>query len=164
MVEQPCVETSVQQEFQASHVMMPPGARYFTDSVFLTPGTDIVTACRDMFTRLPAEAPGSLAYWEPMKSRTKIPDMAMSIHSEHYVSLLAIYKDEDQDLAQQTWVLDNFREMDRQGLLWGTYVGDAHPMERPHRYWSEATASRIQKIGAEWDPEARLRGTIFGRL
>lgn len=165
MFEQPCEVTSVQKEFEAGHTMMPPNARYFTDSVFLTPGTNIVEACREMFTVLPASEPGSLAYWEPMKSRPEIGDlpMAMSIHSEHYVSLLAIYKDKDQDQKQQEWVMNWFRSMDNAGLLLGTYVGDAHPQDRPHRYWREDAEARIREIGAKWDPEQRLRGTIFGR-
>nr|A0A0E3D8N0.1 RecName: Full=FAD-linked oxidoreductase janO; AltName: Full=Janthitremanes biosynthesis cluster protein O [Penicillium janthinellum]AGZ20488.1 putative FAD-binding oxidoreductase [Penicillium janthinellum] len=161
MVEQDCVDTSVQQEFESGHAIMPPGARYFTDSVFLTPGTDIIEACREMFTTLPAQAAGSIAYWEPMKQRTKLPEMAWSIHSEHYVSLMAIYGDQNQDHKQQTWILDCFKDMDRKGLLLGTYVGDAHPKDRPHHYWSDPAKERIQKIGVQWDPEARLRGTIF---
>ena len=161
MVEQDCVDTSVQQEFEAGHAMMPPGARYFTDSVFLTQGTDIVEACREMFTILPAHTAGSIAYWEPMKQRTKLPEMAWSIHSEHYVSLMAIYGDQDQDHKQQTWILECFKDMDSKGLLLGTYIGDAHPKDRPHHYWSDSAKERIQKIGAQWDPEARLRGTIF---
>jgi hypothetical protein len=109
----------MKQEFESGHAMMPPGAIYFTDSVFLTPGTDVIEACREMFTILPVIAPGSIAYWELMKQRTNLPEMAMSIHSEHYVSLMAIYGDEDQDHEQQTWVLDWFKDLGPQRLVIG---------------------------------------------
>nr|ADO29935.1 hypothetical protein PP121 [Penicillium paxilli] len=162
IVEQPSVTTTVQQEFNAGHAMMPPGSRYFTESVFLTDETDLVEACRTLFTILPAQSPGSLAYWEPMKHRNDLPDMAMSIHGDHYVSLMAIYADPKQDEAKQSWVLNCFREMDAKGWLVGTYVGDAHPIEWPHRYWKESAQARIQEIGAKWDPHSRITGTIFG--
>lgn len=97
-----------------------------------------------------------------MKPRPELPEMAMSIHSEHYLFLMAIYIDQDQDQMQQSWILDWFREMDSKGWLLGTYIGDAHPRDRPHRYWKESAMARIQQIGAQWDPDARIRSIILG--
>lgn len=141
---------------------MPRGARYFTDSVFLKPGTDIVTTCKEMFTGL--KHPRALAYWQPMKtagSRT-LPDMAMSIHSNHYVSLLAIYEDSAEDQAQMSWIMDYMRNLEP--FVHGTFVGDAHSLERPSNYWSEEAKERVIDVGRKWDPSSRIRGIVLGNL
>jgi hypothetical protein len=105
---------------------MPPGARYFTESVFLVPNVDIIEVCREMFTIRSAQAAGSLAFREPMKQRYDLPKMAMSIHSENFISLMGIYGDQKLDKSQQSWVLGWFKEMESKGWLLGTYVGDSH--------------------------------------
>lgn len=63
--------------------MMPPNTRYFTGSAFLAPNFVIVEACREMFTNLSSQAAGSLAFWQPMKQRCDLPEVAGSVHSEH---------------------------------------------------------------------------------
>lgn len=140
--------------------MISPGARYFTEGVFLAPNVDIIEVCHEIFTILPAQAAGSLAFWEPMKQRYDLPMMTMSIHSEYYISLVAIYGDQKLDKSRKSWVLGWFKEMESKGWPLGTYVGDAHPKERPHRYWTELTKTRIQQIGARRDTQSRICGII----
>ncbi|KAI0836661.1 FAD binding domain protein [Hypoxylon sp. FL0890] len=157
-----CVSTNFPADYDLGKDTMPRGARYFTDSVFLKPGTDIVTTCKGMFTGL--KHPRALAYWQPMKSSVDrtLPDMAMSIHSDHYVSLLAIYEDPKEDQQQASWIIDHMRSLEPSIL--GTFVGDAHPLERPSNYWSEEAKELVLAIGRKWDPSGRIRGTILGHV
>nr|QGV56752.1 JtmO [Epichloe sp. LpTG-4] len=146
-------------DYVLDKTVLPQGARYFTDSVFLKPGTDLVVACKDMFTGL--KHPRALAYWQPMKTATArtLPDMAMSIHSDHYVSLLGIYDDSAQDDEQTSWIVDYMRKLEP--FVLGTFVGDAHVLERPSNYWSEEAKERVLRVGKKWDPSGRIRGMLL---
>ncbi|RYP42589.1 hypothetical protein DL767_000113 [Monosporascus sp. MG133] len=154
------VTTNFLENYDLGKDLMPRGARYFTDSVFLKPGTDIVATCKEMFTEL--KHPRGLAYWQPMKTAANrsLPDMAMSIHSNHYVSLLAIYEDPEEDQQQTSWIMDYMRNLEPS--VQGTFVGDAHPLERPSSYWSEGAKERVLTVGREWDPSGRIRGIVLG--
>ncbi|KAI9731403.1 MAG: hypothetical protein M1834_005309 [Cirrosporium novae-zelandiae] len=172
IVAQDCIDTSVQQEYDSGGNSMPKGARYHTDSVFLDPAADVIETCREMFTKLPHK--GALAYWQPMRTRTTAAadrsatmpaaeeeeDMALSfIQSEHYVSILAIYDDAGEDDFQKSWVNEYMRRLEPHTV--GTFVADAQPRDRPHKYWSDAATKRLLDIGRKWDPSGRIRGILL---
>jgi hypothetical protein len=96
-----------------------------------------------------------------MKTATArtLPDMAMSIHSDHYVSLLGIYDDSAQDDEQTSWIVDYMRKLEP--FVLGTFVGDAHVLERPSNYWSEEAKERVLRVGKKWDPSGRIRGMLL---
>ncbi|KAI1418341.1 FAD binding domain protein [Hypoxylon sp. FL1857] len=153
------VSTNFPEDYDLGKDTMPRGARYFTDSVFLKPGIDFVATCKGMFTEL--KHPRALAYWQPMKTNIDriLPDMAMSIHSHHYVSLLAIYEDPSEDQQQISWIIDRMKSLEP--AILGTFIGDAHPVERPSNYWSEEAEERVITIGRKWDPSSRIRGIVL---
>ncbi|KOS22754.1 6-hydroxy-D-nicotine oxidase [Escovopsis weberi] len=158
MVAEDFVDSSITTVYAGSRQFNPPGCRYFTDSVFLKPGTDVVEACRHMFTQIPF--PRGLAYWQPLRisPARKQPDMALSIQSEHYVSLLAVYDNEAEDEAQTEWVIEGIRKLEPQ--IHGTFIADAHPEMRTSNYWSEEATARLAAVGSKWDPKGRITGIV----
>ncbi|KAI1075206.1 FAD binding domain protein [Whalleya microplaca] len=153
------VNTNFSEIYDLEKDNTPRGARYFSDSVFLKPGTDIVAICKEMFTGL--KHPHAMASWIPMKTaaRRTLPDMAMSIYSDHVVLLLTRYEDPGEDQEQMSWIIDYMRKLEP--FIQGTFLGDANVSDRPSHYWSEEARERVLNVGREWDPSGRIRGIVL---
>ncbi|KAL1878271.1 hypothetical protein Daus18300_002189, partial [Diaporthe australafricana] len=92
-----CQETSIQQEYDNKAKAYPVGQRYQVDNVFLRNDADIVALLEPSFTTLPTRQ--SLSLWSSMKPRSSRPlaNMALSMQSDHYLAVYAIWEDETDD-------------------------------------------------------------------
>jgi hypothetical protein len=84
--------------------------------------------------------------------------MALSMQSDHYVSVYATWKDEKDDQANLGWVADVMREMEKSEA--GSYLGDADFQTRRTKFWSDECGKRLMDIRRKWDSH----GTICGYL
>ncbi|GFF23202.1 FAD binding domain protein, partial [Aspergillus udagawae] len=75
----------------------PKGHRYHTDNAYVQNGADVVAALEEAFLSLP---PGkSFAFWSAMSpwSRGDLSDMALSMRSDHYFAIYAVWDDAKED-------------------------------------------------------------------
>lgn len=153
-----CEETSIPQEFENKAKAYPDGHRYCVDNAFLKNDVDVTAILEPAFTTLPTKK--SLALWTSMVpcSRRELPDMALSMQSDHYFALFCIWEDESDDSRCQSWVHDIMVEVGRQSF--GAYVGEFDFQARQCKLWGDKERKRIMDIRREWDPQCRICGCL----
>lgn len=145
------------QDYAESLNLMPPHHRWAVDNVYLDNKVDFAETVKEAFTSLPK---GGIAFWEPMNpvSREPLEDMALSLHTDHYVALYATYKDPEQDEWHDTWVkrsMDGLRKNQR-----GSYLGDKDFQFHDTKYWSDEAGEKLMSIRKRWDPQGRICGYL----
>lgn len=144
-------------DYEESLNLMPPHHRWVADNVYLDNNVDFAETVKDAFTSLPK---GGIAFWEPMNpvSREPLEDMALSLHTDHYVAHYAAYKDPSEDEWHDTWVkrsMENLRKHQR-----GAYLGDKDFQFHDTKYWSDEAGKKLMTIRKKWDPQGRICGYL----
>lgn len=129
-----CDDTTQMAEYAIQEALSAKGPRYLADNVYIKQDANLVDICRKAFTDRPHK--GGMAYWEPMSptSRKPLPGMALSMHSDHYVAVYAVYNDPAEDDFQRKWVAEYIRDLEPYAV--GAYLGDADFQVRPTKFWS----------------------------
>jgi len=91
-------------------------------------------------------------------SRRKLPDMALSMQSDHYFALYTVWEDEGDDVRCLKWVRDIMKDVEKHSE--GAYLGDSDFQVRRTKFWSDENAKRLMRIRRAQDP----KGTICGYL
>lgn len=149
--------SSLASEFATQARLNPSGHRYFIDSAFLNPAstTDLVSLLQPGLTRIPS--PETYSFWYHM-ARPHAPDMALSLHTEHYVALYTICKDQSGDAACEAYVNEVIGGL--KGSAVGTYLGDIDLQERTTQFWGKEEWQRLKRVRREWDPKGRFCGYL----
>ncbi|KAK6223816.1 hypothetical protein QIS74_03760 [Colletotrichum tabaci] len=87
-----------------------------------------------------------------------MPDMALSMQSDHYFALYTCYPDGEDDERCQGWVSDIMAGVERHAV--GSYLGDADFRYRRTRFWGEEQGRRLMGVRRAWDPEGRIAGFL----
>lgn len=151
-------KTSLEKEYINQAAANPHGHRYMADNAYIENDADVSAVLEAAFTTLPHPKAFSLWYYMNPCSRRKLPDMALSMQSDHYFALYTIWEDEKDDERCQTWVKDIMKEVQMQSK--GAYLGDSDFQVRRTKFWDDENGKRLMEIRRNWDPE----GTVCGYL
>jgi FAD/FMN-containing dehydrogenase len=155
LVNQP---TSLAKEYQDQATANPEGHRYCAENGYIKNDADVASVLEEAFTTLPHPKAFSLWYSMAPTSRRKLPDMALSMQSDHYFALYTVWEDEDDDVRCLKWVRDIMKDVERHSE--GAYLGDSDFQVRRTKFWTDENAKRLMRIRREQDP----KGTICGYL
>jgi len=151
-------ETSLAKEYRDQANANPQGHRYCADNGYVSNKADVVSALEPSFTTLPTKK--SFALWYAMApcSRRELPDMALSMQSDHYFAIYTIWEEEKDDLKCQNWnrliMKDLAPECD------GAYLGDSDFQVRQTKYWTDEKAKKLMQMRRHRDPQGRICGFL----
>ena len=151
--------TSLLKEYDDQARANPLRHRYTCDNAYIDNDADVTEVLRAAFTTLPTESK-AFALWYSMNpcSRRQLPDMALSMQSDHYLALYTIWKDEKDDNRCNSWVKDVMADVEKHSV--GAYLGDSDFQVRRTKFWEDAQAQKLMKLRQKWDPQ----GTVCGYL
>ncbi|KAJ5476891.1 FAD binding domain protein [Penicillium sp. IBT 31633x] len=91
-------------------------------------------------------------------SRRKLPDMALSMQSDHYLALYACWEQDSDDDRCRTWMRNVIKKLEKHSV--GAYLGDADFQVRKSKFWADDNTKRLIKIRQKWDPTGRNCGYL----
>ncbi|KAL6235089.1 hypothetical protein BDW75DRAFT_230595 [Aspergillus navahoensis] len=136
----------------------PDGHRYCAENAYLHNDADVPRVLEEAFTTLPHRKAFSLWYAMNPCSRRPLPDMALSMQSDHYFALYTVWEEEEDDARCIAWVRNVMKRVQRHSV--GAYLGDSDFQERQTRYWAESNGRRLMDILRKWDPTGRICGYL----
>lgn len=153
-----CQETSIQREYDNKVKAYPMGQRYKVDNVFLRNDVDIVSLLEPSFTTLPTRQ--SLSLWSSMRPRSNRPlsGMALSMQSDHYLAVYAIWENEADDAQYGIWLSNIMEKLGPQSV--GSYLGEYDFQARPSKCWGTEEYQKLLAIKHKWDPDNRICGCL----
>jgi len=159
IMEAPNQPTSLANEYCAQALANPEHHRYVAENAYISNDADVTEALRKAMTTLP-EGSKSFTLWFSMYpcSRRELPDMALSMQSDHYMALYTVWEDEKDDERCKKWVKDVMEEVEKHSV--GAYLGDSDFQIRRTKFWGDEQAKRLMEIRRKWDP----KGIICGYL
>jgi hypothetical protein len=159
VMEAPCQPTSLFKEYEDQANANPNKHRYSCDNAYIDNNADIVEVLREAFTTLPANTKAfSLWYNMAPCSRRKLPDMALSMQSDHYLALYTIWDDANDDSRCQKWVKDVMTQVEKHSV--GAYLGDSDFQVRRTRFWEDAEGKKLMGLRRKWDPQGIICGYL----
>ncbi|KAE8390191.1 FAD binding domain protein [Aspergillus alliaceus] len=146
-----CREDSLGNLYVKQAKANPKGHRYHTDNAYIHNDADVVSVLEEAFLELPRGK--SFAFWTAMNpwSRRELPDMALSMRSDHYFAIYTVWDDAKDDETCQSWVRKVMKDIDNHSV--GTYLGDSDLQKENARYWASDNTRRLIEICEEWDPK-----------
>ncbi|KAJ5676221.1 FAD binding oxidoreductase [Penicillium macrosclerotiorum] len=153
-----CEVTSFQQEFERKAQAFPAGHRYFVENAWLKNDIDVATVLEPAFTKLPSRK--SLALWQSMApcSRRELPEMALSMQSDHYLALYGIWEHEKDDFRCQSAISSIIADIEADTV--GAYLGELDFRARQTKYWGDNQRRKLIDIRKKWDPNSRICGCL----
>ncbi|KAI0112419.1 FAD binding domain protein [Nemania sp. FL0031] len=153
-----CDATDFACQYAGQREEQPTGYRFCSDNAYINNDADVPSVLETAFTTLPTQKSFVLYFAMNPTSRRPLPDMAHSIHSDHYVALYTIWEDDADDARCAGWVRETMAGMERHSA--GSYMGDADFQGRTTRFWSLENGERLRDIRRKWDPEGRICGYL----
>ncbi|KAI1812408.1 FAD-binding domain-containing protein [Poronia punctata] len=160
-----CEETNFANEYLRQREEQPMGYRFYSDNVYVANDADVPEVLEEAFTSLPSQKSFALYFAMNPTSRRPLPNMAHSLHSDHYFSMYSIWVDEDgpdgagaQESRCLAWVRDTMTHVERHSV--GSYLGDADFRHRTTRFWGQEQGDRLRAIRQAWDPDGRICGYL----
>ncbi|GAM35790.1 hypothetical protein TCE0_017r04386 [Talaromyces pinophilus] len=153
-----CQIDSLENQYIAQGKANPDHHRYCCDNAYIDNSANVPAVLEDAFLTLPHRK--AFAIWYAMNpcSRRKLPDMALSMQSDHYFALYTVWEDEVDDERCQKWVHDIMKKVESHSV--GAYLGDSDFQVRQTRYWADENAKRLMNIRRKWDPQGRICGYL----
>lgn len=136
----------------------PEGHRYCADNAYIPNDADVPGILEEAFTTLPHKKSFSLWYAMNPCSRRELPDMALSMQSDHYFALYTVWEEESDDERCQAWVYNIMSRVEKNSV--GAYLGDSDFQVRKTKYWADDNAHRLMEIRRKWDPQGRICGYL----
>jgi hypothetical protein len=158
-----CQETSLQEEYDDQRAANPEGHRYTVDNCYVRNDADVVSVLKESFTTLPTKKSFTLWYSMAPGSRRSfkdgtMPDMALSMQTDHYFAAYTVSEDEAEDSQCHQWTHRVLKQMEPYAE--GAYLGDADFQVRQTMYWGSEQGRRLMEVRRKWDP----RGIVCGFL
>ncbi|KAK4539200.1 hypothetical protein LTR36_001158 [Oleoguttula mirabilis] len=136
----------------------PESHRYCADNAYVTNDADVASVLEAAFTTLPHKKSFALYFAMNPCSRRQLPDMALSMQSDHYFALYTVWDDAADDDRCQAWVRETMKDVERHSV--GAYLGDSDFQIRRTRFWADSNAKRLMELRRKWDPEGRICGYL----
>lgn len=153
-----CREDSLDNQYTNQAKANPEGHRYCAENAYLQNEADVPSVLEEAFTTLPHRKAFALWYAMNPCSRRQLPDMALSMQSDHYFALYTVWEKEEDDARCMAWVKNVMKRVQRHSV--GGYLGDSDFQERQTRYWAESNGRRLMDIRRRWDPAGRICGYL----
>ncbi|KAL9091418.1 MAG: hypothetical protein Q9165_004804 [Trypethelium subeluteriae] len=150
--------TSLASEYRDQANANPPGYRYTASNAYIKNDADVVSVLEEAFTAPLSRESFALYFAMSPCSRQPLPDMALSMHTDHYFSLYSIWKSEEDDRACKRLARDIMVRIEPHAD--GAYLGDADFQVRKTRFWTDECATKLMDLRRKWDPQ----GVICGYL
>lgn len=151
-------ETSLKSEYNDQARANPEGHRYCADNAYVSNDADVASVLEEAFTTLPSKKTFALWYSMAPCSRRKLPDMALSMQSDHYFALYTVCEEEGDDDRCQNWVRDVMKGVEKHSD--GAYLGDSDFQIRRTRFWGDEEGKRLMEVRKKWDPLGRICGYL----
>jgi len=151
-------EDSLPQEYENQACANPNGHRYSCDNAYIGNDEDVSSVLEEAFTTLPTRKAFSLWYAMAPVSRKPLPDMALSIQSDHYFALYTVWEDEKDDDRCQGWVRNIMKGVEKHSI--GAYLGDSDFQVRRTKYWSDENAEKLRQVRQKYDPDGLICGYL----
>ncbi|KAF7558470.1 hypothetical protein G7046_g5683 [Stylonectria norvegica] len=159
--------SSLAEQYHAQDISSPVNMRYCTDNAYLfnniePPLIDLPVSeiLEPAFLTLPTPRSFALYFAMYPTSRRPLPDMALSMQSDHYFAVYAIWEDAADDERVRGWVRQTMRAVEVDSV--GSYLGDADFQARGSRFWGVAQGKRLEEVRRKWDPEGIFCGFLDG--
>ena len=152
------MSSNLESQYTSQAEANPSHHRYCCDNAYIANDADVPAVLEAAFTTLPSQKSFALYFAMNPTSRRALPDMALSMQSDHYFALYTIWQDEKYDERCTNWVYDTMREVERHSI--GSYLGDADFQYRRTKYWSEENGKKLMQIRKKWDPKGRICGYL----
>ncbi|KAK4232632.1 FAD binding domain protein [Podospora fimiseda] len=155
--------TTLKDQYAAQRLANPPFHHYRSDNIYLPNDLDSIPCLLEpIFTFLPT--PKSSALWFSLSPTSQkgfsSDDMALSLQTDHYVALYAVWEEEKDDEKCEEWIrkLGGIQNE-------GSYLGDADFSFREYgvdgwRFWGEGVRERLEVVRKKWDGEGRVCGFL----
>ncbi|KAI1327393.1 FAD-binding domain-containing protein [Xylariaceae sp. FL0255] len=169
-----CGETGLPEEYGRQRREQPPGHRYCADDAYISNDVaDVPAVLEEAFMTLPTQRSVALYLSMNPTSRRPLADMALSMQSDHYFAVYAVWDDEGENPQDENgkaganreeearcvdWVRDVMKGVGRHSV--GSYLGDADFQQRTTRFWSPENGERLRLVRKIWDPEGRICGYL----
>jgi hypothetical protein len=154
-----CAITSLANEYCAQGLANPEGHRYIAENAYIENDADVSSVVKEGFTTLP-EGSKSFALYFAMNpcSRRQLPDMAVSMQSDHYFALYTVWEDAKDDERCKSWVKGVMAKVEKHSV--GAYLGDSDFQVRRTKFWGDEHGKRLMDIRRKWDPEGVVCGFL----
>ncbi|KAK3998284.1 FAD binding domain protein [Cladorrhinum sp. PSN332] len=151
--------TTPSQQYEAQRLANPLSHRYRSDNMYLPNNlTSIPSLLEPIFTSLPT--PKSSALWFSMNPTSRKDlngkEMALSMQTDHYVALYAVWGGEEDDDKCDDWIRRLGEEVQQNE---GSYLGDADFRFRDYagwRFWNEGVKEKLDEVRKRWDAGGRV--------
>lgn len=153
-----CEEDSLENQYDKQANANPERHRYCTDNAYIQNDADVAAVLEEAFTTLPHRKAFTLWYAMNPCSRRKLPEMALSMQSDHYFALYTVWEEEADDVRCRGWVKDVMEKVERHSV--GAYLGDSDFQVRRTKFWADDNARRLMEIRRSRDPHGRICGYL----
>ncbi|KAL1884783.1 hypothetical protein Plec18167_002375 [Paecilomyces lecythidis] len=153
-----CEDDNLDKEYDAQGAANPNNHRYCAENAYISNDADVPAVLEEAFTTIPHKKAFALWYAMNPCSRRKLPDMALSMQTDHYFALYTIWEDEKDDDRCRGWVRDIMKKVERYSE--GAYLGDSDFQVRQTRFWGAMQGKRLMNVRKKWDPEGRICGYL----
>lgn len=153
-----CLQNSLEWQYKNQAAANPENHRYCCENSYVANDADVPAVLEAAFTTLPSKKAFALYFAMNPTSRRPLPDMALSMQSDHYFALYTVWEDAADDQPCTTWVHDVMRDVERHSV--GSYLGDADFQHRRTKYWSDESGKKLMEIRKKWDPQGRICGYL----
>ncbi|RAH76581.1 FAD-binding domain-containing protein [Aspergillus japonicus CBS 114.51] len=158
IVEWFCETDSLEKQYDNQAKANPEGHRYCAENAYIRNDADVPTVLEEAFTTLPHRKAFALWYAMYPCSRRKLPDMALSMQSDHYFALYTVWEEARDDARCQGWVADVMQKVAPHAV--GAYLGDSDFQARKTKFWADDNARRLMELRRRFDPEGRICGYL----
>lgn len=144
--------TSLAVEFLEEAKAFPPEHRYCADNAWIhshLPTEQVVETMRDAFMSLPTTK--SSAMYFNMAPEPPISDMALSLQTEHWLTVTCVWNDFSEDTVCQEWLRLRFIDIEKASP--GLYIGDSDFQIRKAPFLARENAEKLENIRKIWDPQ-----------
>lgn len=151
--------TSLPNEYIGQDAANPPNHRYCSDNAYVSNDANVTDVLEEAFTTMPHKKSQTLWFsMNPCSRRTNMPDMALSMQSDHYFASYTIWDNETDDARCKAWVKKVAGNIAKHSV--GAYLGDSDFQVRKTKFWGDEQGEKLMAIRRKWDP----KGTICGYL
>lgn len=150
-------KTNMEQQFKNIAGAFPVNHRYYADNLWLS--DDIQFSTLDSaFSSLPTKK--SMVLWQPMfpGSQRDLSDMALSMRSNHWLVMYAIWEDENDDSRCRSSVQEAMLKVQEHSK--GSYLGELDFRARERKYWTDDNFAKLQGVRSKWDPKKMICGCL----
>ena len=150
--------TSLEEQYCVQGAANPEGHRYCADNAYISNDDDVAAVLEPAFTTLPHRKAFSIYFSMNPCSRRQLPDMALSMQTDHYFATYTLWEHEVDDERCINWVRNVMKGIERHAD--GSYLGDSDFQARCTRFWSDENARQLMTLRRRWDSEGRICGFL----